>query len=81
MLETTSKINGMDFSLLIDPGETESFISHTALSRSTVMESKQEYFDVVEMASNISQEVRLLVKECEVDLGVCVTKVSCIILL
>ena len=76
VLETSGKINGMDFSLLIDPGATESFISHTVLSRSKVMARKIEDFDVVEMASDITQEVGLLVNECEVDLGVCVTKVS-----
>lgn len=47
MLETTGKINGMEFSLLIYTRATKSFISHTTLSRSKVMESKQDDFDVV----------------------------------
>ena len=47
MLETTIRINGLDFSLLRDLGETKSFISNTTLYRSKVMESKKEHFDVV----------------------------------
>jgi hypothetical protein len=36
----------------------------------------QEYFNQVEMALGVKQEVGCLVKECEIDLNVCVTWVS-----
>ena len=81
MLETIIKINGMDISLLIDLGETKSFSSHTTLSRSKVIANKQEDFDVVEMDTNITQEVGLLVKDCEVDLGYVLPRYLCILLL
>ena len=64
------------FSLLVDPGATESFISYEALSRCKVMASTQDDFNIVEMASGITQRVGELVKDCQVDLGMCVTKVS-----
>ena len=76
VLEATGKINGMKFSLLVDPGTTEIFISYEALSICKVMASKQDDFNMVEMASGITQRVGELVKDCEVDLGMCVTKVS-----
>jgi hypothetical protein len=39
------------------------------------MEINQEDFNQVEMASIIKQEVGNLVKDCEIDLDVCVTRV------
>jgi hypothetical protein len=76
VLNTSGKINGVCFSLLIDPGATESFISFNALSRSGMMACCQEDLDLVEMASGVKQGVGQLVKDCEVYLGVCVTQVS-----
>ena len=66
----------MKFSLLVDLGEIESFISYEALFRYKVMEIKKYYFIMVQMESCITQRVGELVKDCEVDLGTCVTKVS-----
>ena len=76
MLEATGKINGTEFSLLVDPGATKSFISYEALSICKVMEIKQYYFDLIKMVTGITQRVGKLVKDCGVDLGVCVTRVS-----
>ena len=76
MLETTSMINGMIFSILIYFEATESFISPRELTRSKLMEIKQQHFDLVKLASGISQWVWLLVLDCALDLGVFITKVS-----
>ena len=40
------------------------------------MENKQDDFNIVEMASGITQRVGKIVKDCEVYLGMCVTRVS-----
>ena len=69
-------INGMSFYILIDSRAAESFISPRALSISKLMAIEQQNFDTIELASRIMQGVGLLVPNCELDLGVCVTKVS-----
>jgi hypothetical protein len=40
------------------------------------MEINQEDFNQVEMDSKVKQGVGQLVKDCEIDLGVCITRVS-----
>ena len=69
VLETTGKIDGNVFSLLIDPGATESFISYYALDKGKMMASAQTDFDSVEMASGTTQSVGPKLEDCEIDLG------------
>jgi len=75
VLETTGKINNQNFSILIDPGETDSFISHDASKRLKVKSIEQKEFIQLEMDSGAKQRVGGLVKYFEVDLGECIAKV------
>eukprot|EP00253_Pinus_taeda_P027545 PITA_27545 len=76
VLETSSNIDGMSFVILIDPGATDSFISLNALSMIKHKATPQYEFRHVEMACGMKRNVGKMVKDCEVDLGVCNTKVS-----
>ena len=76
MLETSSNIDGMSFVILIEPGATDSFISLNALSRIKHKVITQYEFRHVEMACGMKRNVGRMVKDCEVDLGVCKSKVS-----
>lgn len=76
VLEASSKLNGMDVTIFIDPGAIESFISPNALLKCKLVAIYQNYFDQVEMALGRPQKVECLVKECPLDLGMCVTHVD-----
>eukprot|EP00253_Pinus_taeda_P004738 PITA_04738 len=76
VLETSGNIDGMSFVILIDPGATDSFISLNALSMIKHKATPQYEFRHVEMACGMKRNVGKMVKDCEVDLGVCKTKVS-----
>lgn len=67
----------MSFVILIDLGTIDSFISLNELSRIKHKEIAQYDFRHVEMACGMKRNIGRMVKDCEVDLGVCKTKVSC----
>jgi hypothetical protein len=64
------------FSVLIDPGDTESFISSTALKIIKVKEIKQDEFRYVEMASGAKQKVGGKFKDSNINLGDFITSVN-----
>ena len=76
MLETSSNIDGMSFVILIDLEAIDYFISLNALSRIKHKPIAQHDFRHVEMACGMKRNVGKMVRDCEVDLGVCKTKVS-----
>jgi len=76
MLETRGKLNNMDVTILIDPSETNSFISPNGLVKCKLVETEQNDFDEVEMALDHSQKVKFLVCKFPLDLGVCITHVN-----
>jgi hypothetical protein len=76
MLETSGMIIDHHFSILIDPGATEIFVSSVALKRIKVKEIKQYEFRHVEMASGAKQKVGGKVKDCNINLGDLVTSVN-----
>eukprot|EP00253_Pinus_taeda_P018041 PITA_18041 len=76
VLETSGNIDGMSFVILIDPGATDSFISINVLSLIKHKATPRYEFRHVEMACGMKTNVGKMVKECEVDMGVCKTKVS-----
>jgi hypothetical protein len=61
VLETTGTVADQTLSILIDPGDTESFISGAALKRIKVKAVKQDEFSFMEMASGTKQKERLWV--------------------
>jgi hypothetical protein len=62
-------IADQQFSILIDPGATESFISSVVLKIIKVKEVEQDEFRYVEMASGAKQKVGGKVKDCNINLG------------
>jgi hypothetical protein len=64
VLETSCMIDDQQFSVLIDPGAIESFISSVVLKRIKVKEFKQDEFRYVEMASGAKKKVGGKVKNC-----------------
>lgn len=76
VLETLGNIDGMSFVILIDPGAIDSFISINALAKIKHKAIPQYEFKHVEMACGMKRTVGKMVKDCEVDLGVCKTKIS-----
>ena len=75
MLETSSTIIDQTFSILIDPGAIESFISSATLKRIKVKVVEQDEFRYLEMASGAKQKVGGKVTDCSINLGEFVTKV------
>jgi hypothetical protein len=67
-LETPCKINDIFFSILIDLGATNFFISHDALLKLKIKLINQKDFNQVEMSSGVKKKVGCLVKDCEIDL-------------
>jgi hypothetical protein len=51
VLKTTSTVADQTLSILIDPGDTESFISSAALKSIKVKAFEQDEFNFIEMAS------------------------------
>jgi len=75
VLQSPSKLNNMDVNILIDLGATGSFISPNDLVKCKLVATEQNDFDQVEMASGHSQKVESMVRECPLDLGVCIIHV------
>ena len=57
MLKMTGTIADQTISVLIDPRDTESFISSVALKRIKVKEVEQDEFSFMDMASGAKQKV------------------------
>jgi predicted aspartyl protease len=76
VLETSGTIVDQNFSILIDPGATERFISSATLKRIKVKEVEQDEFRYVEMASGAKQKVGGKVTDCSINLGDFVTKAN-----
>lgn len=76
VLETLGNIDRMNFVILIYPGATNYFIYLNALSKIKHEEIAQYDFRHLEMACGMKINVGRMVKDCEVDLGLCKTKVS-----
>jgi predicted aspartyl protease len=68
VLETSGMISDQHFSILIDPGATESFISSHALKIIKVNEIEQDEFILVELASRAKKKVGGKVKDCIINL-------------
>jgi hypothetical protein len=69
MLETSHTIIDQNFSILIDLGDTERFISSVALKRIKVKEFEKDEFRYVEMASRAEHKVGLNIMDCSINLG------------
>jgi hypothetical protein len=69
MLETSGTITDQMFSVLIDPGATERFISSAVLKRIKVKAVEHEEFRYIEMASSAKQNVGGRVKDYSIELG------------
>jgi hypothetical protein len=76
VLETSGMISDQQFSILIDPGATESFISSVVLKIIKVKEVEQDEFRYVELASGAKQKVGGKVKDCNINLGEFVASVN-----
>jgi hypothetical protein len=76
VLEMSGTIADQNYSILIDPGATERFISSAVLKRIKVKEVEQDEFKYVEMASGAKQKVGGKVTDCSLNLGDFVTKVD-----
>jgi microsomal dipeptidase-like Zn-dependent dipeptidase len=76
VLKTSGMIVYQNFSVLIDPGATESFISSIALKIVKVKEIKQDDFTYVEMASGAKQKVGGKFKDGNINLGDFITSVK-----
>jgi hypothetical protein len=74
MLETSGTIFDQNFSILIDPGATERFISSETLKRIKLKVVEQDEFRYVEMASGAKQKVGGKVVDCRINLGDFVTR-------
>jgi predicted aspartyl protease len=64
------------FSILIDLGATECFISSVVLKRIKVKVVEQDEFRYVEMASGAKQKVGGKIKDCNINLGEFVANVN-----
>jgi hypothetical protein len=76
VLETSGTIVDQNFSILIDPGATERFISSATLKRIKVKVVEQDEFRYVEMASGAKQKVGGKVTDCSINLGDFVMKAN-----
>jgi hypothetical protein len=74
MLETSGTIVDQTFSIWIDLGDIEIFVSSTLLKILKVKEVEKDNFRYVEMASGAKQKVGEGVMECRINLGYFVTK-------
>jgi hypothetical protein len=75
VIETSGTIADQNYSILIDLGATERFISSVAMKRIKVKEVEQDEFKYIEMASGAKQEVGGKVTDSSLTLGDFVTKV------
>ena len=69
-------INNIPLSVLIDPGATDTFISPSALLRCGLAAREQSNFRMVEMALGSQQLVGSMVRDCNVNIGGCDTKMN-----
>ena len=69
MLETSGTISNQTFSILIDLGATDRFISSEMLKRIKVKEVKNEEFSYIEMDLGSKQKVGGKVTDCSLNLG------------
>jgi hypothetical protein len=76
VLKTSSTIVDQNFSILIDLGAIERFVSSAMLKRIKVKEFEQDEFRYIEMASGDKQKVGAKVMDCRINLGDFVTKVN-----
>ena len=76
VLESNRNVNNVKLKILFDPGATDSFISPYALDKCGLAAYEHDDFESVEMASGVKQAVGLKVRGCQVDLGVCTTKMD-----
>jgi hypothetical protein len=76
MLETSGTIADQTFSILIDLGATERFISGATLKIIKVKAVEQDEFSYVEMASGAKQKVGGKVTDCSLNLGDFVMKAN-----
>jgi hypothetical protein len=76
VLETYGMIVDQNYSVFIDPGATERFISSAALKRIKVKAVEQDELKYVEMASGVKQKVGGKVTGCSLKMGDFVTKVD-----
>jgi hypothetical protein len=76
MLETSGTIADQNYSILIDPSATESFISSEKLKRIKIKAVMQDEFKYVEMASSVKHKVARKVTCYSLNLGDFVTKVD-----
>ena len=76
VFEMTGTVAEQTLSILIDLGDTESFISGAALKRIKVKAVEQDEFSFVEMASGAKQKVGGKVMSCALNLGEFVMRVN-----
>jgi hypothetical protein len=76
VLETSGIIVDQNFSILIDPGATESFISSVTLKRIKLKVVEQDEFRYVEMESSAKQKVGGKVMDCSINFEDFVTKAN-----
>ena len=74
MLETSGTITNQTFSILIDPGAIERFISSETLKGIKVKVVEQDEFRYIEMVSGAKHKVGGKVMDCSINLGDFVTK-------
>jgi hypothetical protein len=76
LFETSGTIIDQTFSILINLGAIESFISSAVLKRIKVKESEEEEFIYLEIASGATQKVGGKVTDYIINLGYFVTKAN-----
>ena len=76
VVESTGKVNNVKLKILFDHDAIDSFISPYALDKCGLEACEHDDFELFEMASWVRQAVGLKVRGCQVDLGVCTTKMD-----
>jgi hypothetical protein len=76
VLETSGMIEDQQFSVLIDPRATNSFIYSDVLKRLKFKEVEQDEFRYAKMTSGAKQKVGGKVKDCNINLGDFITNVN-----
>ena len=76
MVEISGMINKVKVKILFDSGATDSFISPVALEKCGLAAYEHDDFKQVEMASGIKKVIGPSVDQCQVNLGVCMTKLN-----
>ena len=76
MVETLGMINKVKVKILFDSSAIDGFTSPVALKKCGLSAYEHDDFKQVEMASGIKQAVGPSVDQCQVNLGVCITKLK-----